>query len=452
MRLDRFLAKTRIVDLKSKDYRGAIKELLELCPQSSFEKPDNAKHLREIVSREKTMTTCLGNGIALPHIRVPLKKRYIFAVGRCPEGLEFEDNEEYRDLRLVFLLLAKENEKSYLNVLASLARIFQDKSLVDRIVASPDVPTFRTEVMLAFGGAGGKSQTKENKFNRLMIRETEKVARGAQCSGVLIFGETFAGPIELGGNFKGMKTVLVTSTAAEVSEAQEGVDAVLPVRSFSNNRLAQLRSSVLIGLTRDIFKYNDRLCCIGGIPQSNQFDTIVVVDIEREFQSVFTRQTDMLPPSVKPEVMERVLGVVMELAVEGREGKPVGCLFVLGDTERVKPLTKPLIMNPFYGYKGEDRNILNPFMDETVKELSSIDGAFIISGDGVLESAGTLIHAPDYDVSLPSGLGSRHAAGAAISMAADCLAIVVSSSTGQITLFRRGQMLPLMEKSVGRNI
>ena len=61
-------------------------------------------------------------------------------------------------------------------------------------------------------------------------------------------------------------------------------------------------------------------------------------------------------------------------------------------------------------------------------------------------SAGSLIQAADYDHALPSGLGSRHAAAAAISVAANCIAIVVSSSTGQVTLFRRGVMLPLTEK------
>jgi len=130
-----------------------------------------------------------------------------------------------------------------------------------------------------------------------------------------------------------------------------------------------LRSAVLIGLTRGILKHNDRLCCLGGIPGSNQFDTIVVVDVEREFQSVFTRQADMLPSMVKPEVLERVLGVATELAIEGREGRPVGCLFVLGEAEGIKPYIKPLVLNPFFGYNEEDRNILNPFMDETVKEF-----------------------------------------------------------------------------------
>jgi len=118
----------------------------------------------------------------------------------------------------------------------------------------------------------------------------------------------------------------------------------------------------------------------------------------------------------------------------------------VGDSEKVGGLSKPLVLNPFYGYKEEDRNILNPFMDETVKEFSSIDGAFVIRGDGVVESAGSLIQATDPGHDLPSGLGARHAAAAAVSVAANCIAIVVSSSTGQVTLFRRGVMLPLTEK------
>ena len=112
----------------------------------------------------------------------------------------------------------------------------------------------------------------------------------------------------------------------------------------------------------------------------------------------------------------------------------------------LKPHLKQLILNPFYGYKPEDRNVLNPFMDETVKEYSLIDGAFIIDGKGILESAGSLIHTPDFKLQLPGGLGARHAAAYAISLMADCISLVVSSSTGQITLFRKGQMMPISEK------
>jgi DNA integrity scanning protein DisA with diadenylate cyclase activity len=206
---------------------------------------------------------------------------------------------------------------------------------------------------------------------------------------------------------------------------------------------------MFVALTRGMISFNDRVCCVGGIAGSNQFDTVVIVDVEREFQTLLTGHADLMPDDVKPEVLERVIAIATELAVEGREGKPVGCLFVVGDAPKVERLIKPLVLNPFYGYKEEDRNILNPFMDETVKEFSSIDGAFIIRGDGVVSSAGSLIQAADVEHVLPSGLGSRHAAAAAITVATECISIVVSSSTGQVTLFRRGVMLPLTEKKFG---
>ena len=444
MRLDRFLAKSRIIDLQSEDFKSAISELVDLCPIDESVEMEKSVILRELISREKKMTTCLGNDIAMPHMRVPMKRSYIFAIGRCRAGLEFDGQVEYKELRLIFLLLAGEGEKSYLKILASLARIFQDKVLVDKLVSARNLKELREEVTVAFGGTPSKTAKRGSKFNKLVIREMVKIAHGVKCSALVIFGETMEGPLELGEAIRDFKTVLVTSTAAEVSD-HEDVDEVLSVPSFSSTRLSQLRSAILIGLTRGVFKYNDRLCCLGGKPRSNQFDSIVIVDVEREFQSVFTKQADMLPSSVKPEVVERVLAISMEMAVEGREGKPIGTLFVIGDTDRVRPFTKPLILNPFYGYKLEDRNILNPFMDETVKELSLMDGAFLIRGDGVLDTAGALIHAPEYNHQLPGGLGARHAAGAAISMATDCISLVISSS-GQITLFRRGEMLPLMGK------
>mgnify|MGYP000929285134 FL=1 len=88
-------------------------------------------------------------------------------------------------------------------------------------------------------------------------------------------------------------------------------------------------------------------------------------------------------------------------------------------------------------------------MDETIKELALIDGAFILRGDGVVESAGCLIQAKADEIDLPGGLGTRHAAAAAITHVTDSLALVVSSS-GQVTYFRKGRMFTLFEKSEGR--
>jgi len=445
MRLDRFIAKSRVIDIKSSVLEGALSELLDVCPLSEKGKVSRDALLKSLLEREKNMTTYLGNGVSLPHVRVPIKRPYIFAVGRCPEGLEYEGMEEYRDLRLIFLLLASDKEKSYLSVLASLARIFQNKELIEHLVEPTGIEEFRDRVKKGFSGVVSLLGGKGNKCNRLILRESVKIANGTGCAGVMVFGDVFSDAfLDFGHNFGKLKTILVTQSTPEVAPGSVPISSVISVRSFSKHRLAQMRSAVLIALSRGLINFDDKLCCIAGIPNTNQFDTIVVVDIAKEFQTVFNHQADILPKYVKPEVMERVLAIATELAVEGREGKAVGCLFVVGDPKKLKPFTKPLVLNPFFGYKDEDRNILNPFMDETVKEFSTIDGAFVIRGDGALESAGTLIYAPDFAHELPGGLGSRHAAAAAISKATDCISITVSASTRRVTIFRRGEMLPLM--------
>ena len=445
MRLDKIIARGRIIDLRSIDLEGALQELLAVCVERF---PDLKREalLKGLLARESTMTTYLGLGVALPHVRVKMGRRYILAIGRSRVGIRHDGAVDDERVHLIFMLIAGEKARDYLQVLASIARQVKEPELIDNLVHAPDLDALYERLVGGFGGIR-PVQTQQNRVNRLMFREAERVAAGAGCGASMIFGDTFVGGIESGAVPTKMKTILVTRNPIEPSDDQKGFAETIQVRSFSSQRLAQLRSAMLVALTRGIISFTDRVCCVGGMTGSNQFDTLVVVDVEREFQTLLTGQTaDLLPDDVKPEVLERIIAVATELAVEGREGRPVGSLFVVGDVEKVETFTKPLVLNPFFGYKEEDRNILNPFMDETVKEFSSIDGAFVIRGDGVVESAGSLIQAIDSDHALPGGLGSRHAAAAAISVAANCIAIVVSSSTGQVNLFRRGVMLPLTDK------
>jgi diadenylate cyclase len=448
MRLERIVARSRIIELHSPDMKGALQELLEVSV-SRFPDLKQEALLRGLMQRESTMTTYLGEGVALPHVRVKMGRRYVLAIGRSRGGVRHDGTKDDEAVRLILMLLADEKARDYLQVLAALARLVKEPEFVRTLVEAPTLDDLFERLYSAFGGLLSKPvQAQQNRINRMMIREAERIAQGTGCSAVMVFGDTFVGGIEPQTWFTKRRTLLVTRNLVETSDGEKSQTEIVQVRSYSNQRLAQLRSAMLVSLTRGLITFNDRICCVGGIAGSNQFDTVVVVDVEREFQTLLTGQTDLLPEDVKPEVLERVIAVATELAVEGREGRPVGCLFVVGDTARVDKLTKPLVLNPFFGYKEEDRNILNPFMDETVKEFSSIDGAFVIRGDGVVVSAGSLIQATDNDHSLPSGLGSRHAAAAAVSVATQCISIVVSSSTGQVTLFRRGVMLPLTDKKM----
>jgi DNA integrity scanning protein DisA with diadenylate cyclase activity len=79
-------------------------------------------------------------------------------------------------------------------------------------------------------------------------------------------------------------------------------------------------------------------------------------------------------------------------------------------------------------------------MRETIKELSQLDGAFIVSGDGVVISAARYINASSRRIELPLGLGSRHVAAASISRDTQAVAVVVSQSS-IVRVFNEGKLI-----------
>jgi DNA integrity scanning protein DisA with diadenylate cyclase activity len=144
---------------------------------------------------------------------------------------------------------------------------------------------------------------------------------------------------------------------------------------------------------------------------------------------------------VAPAVFERVLTLATQLAVEGREGRSVGALFVLGDSESVLAQSRSLVLNPFQGHPESERNILDPGLGETIKEFAALDGAFVIRGDGVVLTAGTQL-VPVAQVSrLPGGLGTRHAAAAGITASTEAVAVCISQSTGTVAVYKSGQLV-----------
>jgi diadenylate cyclase len=138
--------------------------------------------------------------------------------------------------------------------------------------------------------------------------------------------------------------------------------------------------------------------------------------------------------------LEEVVNLAVELAREGREGRKIGTLFVIGDVDVVTEQSRPLILDPLFGHADEVLRIERPEFRETVKELAQLDGAFLLTDDGTFVSAGRFV---DVDVNaaenfLP-GLGTRHAAAASISRTTGAIAVVVSQSS-VVRVFSRGEV------------
>ncbi len=143
---------------------------------------------------------------------------------------------------------------------------------------------------------------------------------------------------------------------------------------------------------------------------------------------------------VNPEVLEQTVSLAVEIAREGREGRKIGTLFVVGDSGAVMKRSKPLILDPLQGHPDESKQIESPDMRETIKELAQLDGAFLVSNAGVVISAARYIDAASDGLDLPLGLGSRHVAGASISRQTRAVAVVVSESS-MVRMFDDGELV-----------
>ena len=143
---------------------------------------------------------------------------------------------------------------------------------------------------------------------------------------------------------------------------------------------------------------------------------------------------------VRRETVETVVELAVELAREGREGRKIGTLFVIGDVDNVVARSRPLLLDPLYGHAPDVLHIERPDFRETIKELAQLDGAFVVADDGTFVSAGRYI---DVDVSAPAnflpGLGTRHAAAASVSRETQATAIAVSQSS-VVRVFSGGEI------------
>ena len=129
------------------------------------------------------------------------------------------------------------------------------------------------------------------------------------------------------------------------------------------------------------------------------------------------------------DVFEIVLELAIEIAREGREGRRIGTMFTVGDHDRVLDRSRCLILDPVAGHPAERRRINDPDVRETIKELAQLDGGFVVSAEGVVESATRYFESSLPSGRLPLGLGTRHHAAASITAATDAVAVVVSESS-----------------------
>lgn len=254
--------------------------------------------------------------------------------------------------------------------------------------------------------------------------------------------------------FRGKPKARKKLVQAIVSEAQRQVveSAGVPVIAlpqYDLGRTEKLKLALVSGVARGIYREGDAIVALLSRRPASLPDSILMVTVGAEDEE--GAFSFMQGDGISAEVLDGTIDLAVTIGVEGWEGRPVGALFVVGDSSKVMENSRPLSLNPFQGYSEDERNLMNPEVRRALRAFTVLDGAFVLREDGVVLAAGRYLSFEEKDVRVPLGLGARHMAGAGISRHTAAVAVVVSQTSGAVRVFRRGRVVLELAPRIRRN-
>lgn len=139
-----------------------------------------------------------------------------------------------------------------------------------------------------------------------------------------------------------------------------------------------------------------------------EWDLVVLTDVEHSVERLSISDFLKLTDAIQPKVLEIAITIACKIGRAARCGKRPGAIFMLAITVRVLENSKQLIPNPVQGHDEDRRRLTNPDIHDAIVELAKLDGAFVIRGDGLIQTSGTFLISPKVKRVLPAGLGARH--------------------------------------------
>ncbi|MDR2731282.1 MAG: PTS sugar transporter subunit IIA [Treponema sp.] len=117
------------------DVLAALSENLAAAPQIK-----NRQELKtEILKREELMSTTIGFGIAIPHVRLSSVTDLVVSVGICKSGIDGFYPPDDEKVRLVFMIAAAYNQHAYyLQTLSYFSSLLKNTGLRESLLNAQD--------------------------------------------------------------------------------------------------------------------------------------------------------------------------------------------------------------------------------------------------------------------------------------------------------------------------
>ncbi len=125
-----FAEKAVVLDLKSREKTGAIRELVgELQRAGSLAKREMDKVLSALYDREKLGSTGIGKGVAVPHAKHDSVKGVIGIVGLSKEGIDYRALDGQLVHVLFLFLSGPDSKEDHMRVLKSISSLLREEDL-----------------------------------------------------------------------------------------------------------------------------------------------------------------------------------------------------------------------------------------------------------------------------------------------------------------------------------
>ena len=285
----------------------------------------------------------------------------------------------------------------------------------------------------------------ESEETRELVRSAFLLARSLGITTLLVQADEVGDVRLIEGLRESERVIWIARDRADVPISDPEKDIILVVPDAALNRLGQLNLALFLAALNRLVRPDERVLGLSGVTGSQRLDTLVISKPAKDYPWL---QRNEEAKEISGHVA-RLLEIALLLARQGREGSPIGTIWVLGDPSDLSPYLRQLILNPLKGHPAEARSIYHPGLLETLRELAAMDGAFIVNRSGIVESAATYLDAPIGNVRLSPGLGARHAAALAITTVTKATAVVISASSGTVSLYDRGETVLQLDSAHG---
>ncbi|HOP64429.1 MAG TPA: PTS sugar transporter subunit IIA [Spirochaetota bacterium] len=134
--LDSLRKNNILVKPTAKNRWEMIEEMVDLAAKNKDILAEDSEAIKNaLIEREKSMSTGIGNGVAIPHCSTTKVSEIITVMALTPKGINFEaiDNEPVKIV--ILLIVPKDKLTQHIKTLANIAKMMSDVELREKLLS-----------------------------------------------------------------------------------------------------------------------------------------------------------------------------------------------------------------------------------------------------------------------------------------------------------------------------